>query len=381
MDYGSEADGEIPMSVALHQRLRRGGVTALEICSVTALYYASGRLGLLQQLVRGQVTPLWPPTGIALAGLLVLGRRVWPGIALGAFLINISLGPSIPAVLVIMAGNTLAPVCSYTLLRRAGFRTGMDRLRDALALVFLGALCGMVVSATVGATTLLIAGVLSPGAFWPTWSVWWAGDAMGVLLVAPVLLVLRSVRRPTGVPLSRWGEGALLLAATIGVGFLETGKVPLLFLAFPVLIWAAFRFHLGGAAPCALAVSTFAILAAARKTGPFAGHDLLSNMITLQAFNGSVALTALLLGATITEHERNRKEIEQAARQLSGMVARIAPDTLHRLTRSVGESNPRPNSDSGTAADTHAVANDADDEGVNGTGKDDGNGRRAAPPP
>jgi integral membrane sensor domain MASE1 len=327
------------MSVARHERLRRGGVTALEICVIAALYYASGRLGLLQQLVRRQVTPLWPPTGIAMAGLLLRGPRVWPGIALGAFLINISLGPSLPAVLAIMAGNTAAPLCSYALLSRVGFRTAMDRLRDALALVFLGAFTGMLVSATVGSGTLLLAGVLSPHAFWPTWSVWWTGDAMGVLLVTPVLLVLRTARRPRHLPASRWAEGSLLLAATVGVGFLEVSRVPLLFLGLPLLIWAAFRFQLAGAAPCALAVSTFAILAAARQTGPFAGHDLISNMITLQAFNGSAALTALLLGATISEHRQNQREMEQACHQLAGMVARIAPDDLHRPTHRQGDAD------------------------------------------
>jgi len=327
------------MTVARHEGLRRHGVAALEICAVAALYYASGKLGLLQQLVRGQVTPLWPPTGIALAGLLLLGPRVWPGIALGAFLVNISLGPSTTGVFAIVAGNTLAPLCSYVLLRRAGFHTDMDRLRDALALVFLGAFTGMLISATVGSATLFLAGVLPASGFWPTWSVWWTGDAMGVLVVAPVLLTLRSAQRPRDVPPSRWMEGSLLVAATLCAGFLETAHTPLLFLGFPVLIWAAFRFQRAGAAPCALAVSTFAIIAAARKSGPFAGHDLLSNMITLQAFNGSAALAALLLAAAVSERNQTQKEIEEACRHLSDMVARIAPGNGRLPARPGNESD------------------------------------------
>ncbi|CAM5709881.1 hypothetical protein SALBM311S_10037 [Streptomyces alboniger] len=162
--------------------------------------------------MRGQVTPLWPPTGIALASLLLRGPRVWPGIALGAFLVNVSLGPSIPAVLAIVLGNTLAPICSYALLRRTGFHKELDRLQDALALIFLGAFTGMLVSATIGSGTLALTGALSADEFWPTWSVWWTGDAMGVLLVTPVLLVLHSARLPKGVPPSRWMEGLLLVA-------------------------------------------------------------------------------------------------------------------------------------------------------------------------
>ncbi|MGW4561575.1 MASE1 domain-containing protein [Streptomyces sp. NPDC004561] len=312
------------MTVARRERLRHGGVAALEICVVAALYYGSAELGLIQQLVRGQVTPLWPPTGIALASLLVRGPRVWPGIALGALLANVSLGPSVLAVLGIVAGNTLAPVCSYALLRRAGFRVELDRLRDALALIFLGAFAGMLVSATVGTGTLALSGALSTGKFWPTWSVWWTGDAMGVLVVTPVLLVLRTLRRPRQVPAYRWLEGLLLLAATACVGFVETRGTPLMFLGFPLLIWAAFRFQLAGAAPCALAVSTFAIIAATRGSGPFLGHDLLTDMITLQAFNGASSLTALLVAAAVSERNQSQKEIARACAYLAELVARIA---------------------------------------------------------
>ncbi|WP_225835266.1 MASE1 domain-containing protein [Streptomyces sp. NK08204] len=302
-------------------------MTVLQIGAVAALYYALGKLGLLQQLVRGQVTPLWPPTGVALAGLLLLGLRIWPGIALGAFLINISLGPSIPAVLAITTGNTLAPLCSYALLHRAGFRTQIDRFRDALALVLLGGLTGMLIGATAGSSTLRLAHALPAGGFWTTWWVWWTGDAMGVLVVTPVLLVLRSAHWPKHVPPSRWEEGTLLVVATIGVGFLENAPAPLAFLAFPLLTWAAFRFQLAAAAPCALAASTSAILAATRRTGPFAGHSLITDMIALQAFNGAAAMTALLLASVITERNETQQKIEETCRRLAEMAARTAPDT------------------------------------------------------
>jgi integral membrane sensor domain MASE1 len=313
------------MPVARQVRLgRSGAVAVLEICTMAAVYYGSARLGLLQQLVRGQVTPLWPPSGIALAGLLLRGPRLWPGITLGAFLVNISLGPSLPAVLAIAAGNTLAPVCSCALLRRTGFRTELDRLRDALALIFLGAFTGMLISATLGSGTLILAGVLNAAGFWPTWSVWWTGDAMGVLVVTPVLLVLSSARLPKEVLPLRWAEGVLLAAATVGVGVVEAGDTSLLFLGFPLLIWAAFRFQLAGAAPCALAVSTYAIITAGRGSGPFSHHDLLTSMITLQAFNGSASLTALLVATVISERNETQREVARACGQLAAMVARIA---------------------------------------------------------
>ncbi|WSD73522.1 MASE1 domain-containing protein [Streptomyces sp. NBC_01591] len=293
---------------------------------MAACYYATARLGLLQQLVGGQVTPLWPPTGIAVAALLVFGLRIWPGIALGALAVNITIGPSVVPVLVIAAGNTVAPICSYLLLRRAEFRNELDRLRDALALVFLGALAGMLISATAGTGSLVLSGGLPAADFWPTWSVWWTGDAMGVMVVTPFLLVLRRAHLPYGIGAARWAEGAALGVCTLSVTLLATEVgTSLLFLVSPFLIWAAFRFERAGAACCALGVSTLAILAAGRMTGPFADHSLLTNMITLQGFNGSTALTALLLAAVVTERNSTYREIKRLCVQLSEKVTRQDP--------------------------------------------------------
>jgi integral membrane sensor domain MASE1 len=313
--------------VVRNEEFRRYGIAVLQFLAVAAAYYGSARLGLLQQLVGGQVTPLWPPTGVALASLLFLGLRCWPGIALGAFVVNAPLGPSLPWVLAIVAGNTLAPIIAYLLLRHADFDARLARLRDGLALVFLGALAGMLISSTVGAGVLVLAGALEPRDFWPAWSVWWTGDAMGVLVVTPILLVLRRARWPRDVPPGRWAEAVALALGTLLATLLATGtrNTSLLFLVFPFLIWSAFRFRLAGAAPCALGVSTFAINAATHETGPFAGQDLFSNMVTLQAFNGVVALTALLLAAVITERNETHEEIKRVCARLAEMVAGIEP--------------------------------------------------------
>ncbi|MFI8180025.1 MASE1 domain-containing protein [Actinacidiphila glaucinigra] len=307
--------------------LRRHRGTVLWVLVLAAAYYGGARIGLEQQLVRGQVTPLWPPTGIALVGLLLGGIRLWPGIAIGAFAVNIMIGPSLLPVLGIVAGNTLAPVCACLLLSRVGFRVELDRLQDALALVFLGALGGMLISATIGSGLLVASEAVPAGAFWSTWSVWWTGDAMGVLVIAPLLLVLRTARLPRGVPAYRWAEAAALVAGTALVTVVATRSTPgLLFLVSPLLIWAAFRFQLAGAAPCALITSLIAIGAAAAGSGPFAGLDLFAKMATLQAFNGSAALTALLLSATVSEREHTRREIEQVCRRLGEALSRLAPD-------------------------------------------------------
>jgi integral membrane sensor domain MASE1 len=237
------------------------------------------------------------------------------------------LGPSILPVLAIAVGNTLAPVCAYLLLRRVGFHAALDRLQDALALVFLGALGGMLISATLGTGVLVASGALAAHDFWPTWSVWWTGDAMGVLVIAPLLLAVRIVRWPHGVPVLRWVEAMALLGGTVAVSVVAThSSVDLLFLVVPFLIWAAFRFQLVGAAPCALIASVIAIDAGAAGAGPFSGRDLLAKMVILQAFNGTVSLTALLLSAVITEQNHTLREIEEACERLTEALSRLAPD-------------------------------------------------------
>jgi integral membrane sensor domain MASE1 len=306
------------------RRIRSGLSGALRVLAVAAAYYATARIGLSQELVGGQVTPLWPPTGVALASLFTLGARVWPGITLGALLVNAPIGPSVFVALAITTGNTLAPLCAYWMLRRVGFRRELDRLRDGLALVFLGALTGMLISATVGAGALVAGGATPAGDFWPVWSVWWTGDAMGVLVFAPLLLFLSRARWPRGAPVGRWVEGTVLLLAVLVVTlFVTSVPLDLLFLVFPFLVWAALRFEIGGAALCVVVVSGLTVRAAARGSGPFAGHDLLTTMIALQAFNGSVALTGLLLAAITTERNRAFQVLELGYRRLSSIAAEL----------------------------------------------------------
>jgi integral membrane sensor domain MASE1 len=255
------------------------------------------------------VTPVWPPTGIALVGLLVFGRRVWPGIYLGALLVNVTLSPPTWTAFVIAGGNTLAPLAAYELLRLARFDTRLERLRDAIALVFLGALGAMTVSATIGTTTLWLAGVVKEHSYLSTWSVWWTGDAMGILVFTPFLLLLLRVRIGPLPPLIRQLEMLALLGGSWVVTLaVFQSHLQLLFLVFPLLIWAAWRFEQRGAAPVTLIVTVIAVWAAVNKVGILSDGTLLDRMITLQSFNGCVALTAFFLGAITAERTKARSE-------------------------------------------------------------------------
>ncbi|MFJ9629449.1 MASE1 domain-containing protein [Streptomyces sp. NPDC091280] len=304
--------------------LRRPAGYALLTLAVAGCYFAAGRLGLLRELVvDGAVfTPIYPPTGVAVAALLIFGLRVWPGIALGILFVVMSLTSLQPTALVVLAGNTLAPVCACLMLRRVGFRTDLGRLRDGLALVFLGALTAMLISATCAVGLLVATDKLGSHSFWPVWLGWWVGDAMGVLIVTPLLLMLRTVRLP--LELRRWKE-ALPLAATVAVvvPLVTHSHVSMLFLVYPLLIWAALRFRFAGSMLCALFASVMATIAATRQSGPFADLTHVEVMMKLQAFNGTMALTALLLSSVITEQRNTRLSVEQACQELAEVLEHL----------------------------------------------------------
>ena len=319
--------------VVRSEQVRRTAAALLRILAVAAAYWIGGQIGLLQQVVveGAVVTPLWPPTGIALTCLLWLGAGVWPGIVLGTVITIATIGSMDVGSIGILAGNTIAPVAAYLMLRRIGFRTELDRLRDGLALIFLGALGGMLISATLGAGSLVANGSLSLGEFWVVWSAWWAGDAMGVLVITPVLLVLRRARIPRMTRPYWWTEAMALAVASLAVTVVATRvQLSLLFLVFPLLIWAALRFQLPGSAPCALMISVLAITAATDGVGPFADRSIPEVMVVLQALNGCAALTGLLLAAIVTEQIGIRRKIEEACATLAEVVDQIAPgETAH----------------------------------------------------
>ena len=331
--------GAAPLTAGGRDRLARDAVS---LALVFVVYWVAARLSLGIALVHNQVTPIWPPTGIAVVALLVLGRKAVAPIVLASFATNLPLGPSPAAAGVIAIGDTLAPLVSAELLKRAGFHLELDRLRDAVLIIGLGALVGMLVSATVGSTTLMLAGGIRPAGYWVTWTVWWTGDAMGVLLVAPFLLSLRG--RPD-LPAFTWRSAAeltgLLVATTVAALALFQAPPGLDYLVFPLIMAAAWRFRLRGAAPAALIASLAAILTAVHGGGSFAGLTLLQKMVVLQVFNVSVALASFVLAAFIEARERREEALRlyESARLASEAKSEFLKAAAHELRTPVAVIN------------------------------------------
>ena len=309
---------------------------------LAGVYGLAAFFSLRLALVEENITPLWPPTGIAVAALLLFGTRWWPGIAIGALAVNLPITESPFAAVITAVGNTLAPLLTVWILRRARFRTELDRPRDVVVLLF-AALSSMLLSATIGAASLVLSDQLASGEFWTSWSVWWAGDSMGVLVVAPFLLVAWNRAHHRYLPPRRLEllELFVVLAVLAGVAlFAVTADVSLLFVALPFVGWASWRFEQSGAAPAALLVSSAATWAAVGDRGPFQGTDLVDRMITLLGFNATVAFTAFFLAALVSERARSREALERGAADLEARVQRRTTelsDANQRLAAQIAE--------------------------------------------
>jgi diguanylate cyclase (GGDEF)-like protein/PAS domain S-box-containing protein len=286
----------------------------VQMVLVAGVYFGAAKAGLGLAGSHQSITAVWPPTGVALAAVLLLGYRIWPGIAAGAFLANITTAGPFLSVLGITAGNTLeALVGAFLLLSVAGFDRAIDRVRDVVALLMV-ALTATMVSATIGVASLWAGDVIARGDLWSSWRVWWLGDATGALIVAPAILILarpRPVPRGRRAILEALALGALLAAVTVIVFTVAWAKP---YMVFPVVFWIALRFRQPGAVVGTLLMAVLAVWFTARGHGPFTGRSLDSDLLGEQAFVATVALTALVTAVVVTERQRLRDALRRLSR-------------------------------------------------------------------
>jgi PAS domain S-box-containing protein len=280
------------------------GISALlRIAAVAVAYYGLAKLGIGLDVAEGVVTPVWAPTGLALASVMLFGPRVWPGIAVGAFAANVTSDVGVLTGGAIAMGNTAEALAGAWLLRRVGgFRPSLRRVRDVMGFVVAAAFAGTAIGATVGTTALLLGEGLSAGNYRSTWFLWWFGDAIGALIVAPFLLAwLAPPRRD--VRGQHLIEGICLLAALVGVSVLvfsaDRWEYP--YIIFPFLVWAAVRFDVRGAATANFVVTAIAVWATVEGSVLIDGATPTETVQILQAVIAMVGVSMLLVAATIAE--------------------------------------------------------------------------------
>ncbi|MFL5908203.1 MAG: EAL domain-containing protein [Solirubrobacterales bacterium] len=285
-----------------------------QMAVVCAVYFGSAKAGLGLAGSHQSITAVWPPTGVALAAVLLLGYRVWPGITAGAFLANITTAGPLLSVIGISVGNTLeALVGAYLLLNFAGFDRSLDRVRDVGSLVWV-ALTATTVSATIGVASLWAADLIASGDLGSSWRVWWLGDATGALIVTPAILILA---RPKPVPRGRLAITEAVFLAVVLVGItvmIFTNSWAWPYMVFPVVFWIALRFRQPGAVVASLVLAAIAVWFTARGHGPFAGGSQDSALLSEQAYVATVALTSLLTAVVVTERQRLRDALRRLSR-------------------------------------------------------------------
>src|SRR5438445_10824 len=298
---------------------------------LTLVYFIAGKFGLMLASLHASASPVWPPAGIALAALLVLGYRVWPAIFVGAFLVNVTTAGNVATSLAVASGNTLEAVCGAWLVNRfAGGTTVFDRPQGVFKFA-LAAVVSTIISPAFGVTSLALAGFADWTNYGAIWLTWWLGDTTGDLLIAP-LIILWSIASKR-----RWNRreaveaGILLLLLFVlseavfgGWLTISARNYPIAFISGPIVIWMAFRFTQRETATGIFILSAVAIWGTMHGFGPFVGETENQSLLALQSWTAVLTITAMALSAGMAERGRAEEALRESEARFR-TVADAAP--------------------------------------------------------
>lgn len=297
----------------------RGNIAAILILAL--VYFSAAKLGLKFAYIHPSVTAVWVPTGISLTAFLILGYRVWPAIFLGALLANVTTAGSVLTSIAISIGNTLEGILGCYLVNRfASSQRFFERASDIFRFAFLAGTVSTAVSATIGVTSLELAGFADWSKYSTIWCTWWLGDSSGAIIITPLLLLWRDKRRLSWCRDQIVELGLLFLGLFSTASFVFGGRFhsliknyPLEYLCIPFLIWAAFRHGRRNAATANFVLAVIATWGTLQGYGPFSRQSQNTSLLLLQVFLGIVAITSLALAAEASEHKREEERVRQLA--------------------------------------------------------------------
>lgn len=307
-------------------------------------YFVLAQLGLNFTVVALNVTLVWPPSGLAFFCLLTLGLHYWPWVLLAAFFTNFTTDIPVATAIMIAVGNSLEAVIGVLLLRWSQFKKELQGLRDIMLLTLLVAGCSTIISASFGAFSLAFYNVIHWEEFSHAWVSWWMGDAMGILVVTPLLLSWRYAEKEAFNALRIIEVCALMCALLLLTEFvfgtqlfISTRPLPLAFMTFPILIWAAMRFGLRGATTSVIVVVAVILVNIVNQQGLFAQGSAIESLMLLWLYANFLSLTSMVLAASVNDRREAEKRLRYQSQHdyLTGLPnrAHLQEDTNHALAR------------------------------------------------
>ena len=306
---------------------------------LAVVYFCAAKASLLLALPPGYATAVWPPSGIALAAVLLFGKRIWPGIWIGAAAVNFSVQGAPLLCTLIATGNTLEAVVGAALMRRyIGTHGEFESGEAVFMFVALSALSALI-AATIGSVSLTVTGSLPPADFSSNAWTWFQGDASGMIILTPLILTwrLRSWQQwPRLQVLEAVGlAGSVLFVTT--VVFASDAHLPLTFLPLSFVVWAALRFDQRAVTSVVFAISAIGVLATLQGLGPFVVPSVVSNFLLL-TYTSTLAITGLALSAVIDQRKRAQlavrsrvEELQSSERHINEFLAMLSHELRNPL--------------------------------------------------
>ena len=298
------------------QSRRFSGLPLIGILAV--IYFIAGKLGLMLASLHASASPVWPPAGIALAGLLLLGYRAWPGIFIGAFVVNVMTAGNVATAFAMATGNTLEALVGAWLVNRfAGGTNVFDRAQGVFKFA-LAAGISTIISPAFGVTSLALAGFADWANYGAICLTWWLGDVTGDLVFTPLVLLwsVASKRRWNKKEAAEVGALLLLLVLLSGVVFggwpaVSARNYPIVLICGPIVIWTAFRFTQRETATGIFILSAIAVWGTLHGFGPFVRETENQSLLALQWWTAVLSITAMALSAGMAERRRVEEELQQ----------------------------------------------------------------------
>ena len=302
------------------------------VAVAAAIYFAVAKLSLLLAFKQANTSAVWPASGLAIGGLVVFGIRYWPAVTAGVFALTMSIDPvNLGGALAISLGNTLEAVVGATLINR--FAGGSDCLRGALTVfrfAFYAAILAPLLSAGIGVSGLALSGVITWDDVGEISLTWYTGNTAGVLVFAPLVMLLSNPQRPWS--RKRKIEGVALLVILILVGQAICGiflnvtieQFPGAYMVIPVLLWVAFRLGRRGTVAALIVLMAIAVAGTVRGYVVFPGATPNLSLLYLQIFLSVVSLMSLVVAGLVSElmlaNESLEQKVENRTRRLKAMM-------------------------------------------------------------